>query len=404
MAANSGSSNYAYSNLEVAPSSGLIHEHDAGADGYHGYYDPVVREKLAVAQTDPRSHPIAHQSPIDEKILYTGSYATVPPSGGDSNGQPHELSVPLLASPTICGIRRKIFWVIVGVVAFLVVAAAVGGGVGAHFASKSRESQQVEEVATTEDNDLTTTPSNPSKTDTNSTTATETTVHQNLTMSAIQWTDSDGIDHYCVYTQPLGQSRILESAWDSRSKKWTVTSITDQSVAIKKGTPISAVWGLRGDDVVKTVYFLQPGGSVVERQFPFDFDYKWGNADASGTYETSDNSSLFAYWYQHPTSSHQILANFFRGPDEKDEMGMLTIQRYDERMGVSDGWTSNRQNIPIQDGSALAAAPVGSGINLRLYVGDTDGKLSQYPYDLQKNVIGEVSCKLAPGQLSAVAL
>lgn len=118
---------------------------------------------------------------------------------------------------------------------------------------------------------------------------------------------------------------------------------------------------------------------MVERQ---SIDRVWANGVSSRLYTTSDASSLFSYWYQTFENPVQILATFFQ------ELGAnsLTVARYIERNRTDGGpWQRFRHSISIQDGSPIAAAPVGSRRELRLYVGGTDGKMRQYPYNIETN-------------------
>ena len=68
--------------------------------------------------------PVPHQSPGDEKEVYASNV--------------HEQNKP----PTICGLRKRTFWILV-IVAVVIVAAAVGGGVGGALASKSSNDTKI---------------------------------------------------------------------------------------------------------------------------------------------------------------------------------------------------------------------------------------------------------------------
>lgn len=84
-------------------------------------------EVVAQSASDTHKYPYYSPDPI---------YAT-PNTGSDTNkiayeGTAHEHTPP----QTICGLRKRTFWILVGV-ALIVVAAAVGGGVGGALASRS---------------------------------------------------------------------------------------------------------------------------------------------------------------------------------------------------------------------------------------------------------------------------
>lgn len=146
---------------------------------------------------------------------------------------------------------------------------------------------------------------------------------------------------------------------------------------------------------MKSVFFLQPGGTLVERQSPYkEKTGAWGNDNFSGLYSASNASSLFSYWYQSLETRSQILATFFQ------ELGAnsLTVGRYIDN-GTDGGlpWETTKHSVSIQDGSPIVAVPAGNRRDLRLYVGGTDGKMKQYPYDLEKNVLGNPTSKSPPG-------
>lgn len=77
------------------------------------------------------THKYAYQAPTDN------SPEAVPSAGTDTNKIAYESTEYEQAAPqTICGLRKRTFWILLGV-ALVIVAAAVGGGVGGALASKS---------------------------------------------------------------------------------------------------------------------------------------------------------------------------------------------------------------------------------------------------------------------------
>ena len=141
--------------------------------------------------------------------------------------------------PTICGIRRRVFWIIAGIVAFVVVAGAVGGGVGGYFASKSSS-------ATSSDSSGSDTSG--SNNNNNTTTPPARSAFQNISIAALGWVDEGSVRQIRVYHTTQWNSthppRILESSWDSAGAKWAVETITDPAVdGIKPGTLLTAAAG-----------------------------------------------------------------------------------------------------------------------------------------------------------------
>jgi hypothetical protein len=125
---------------------------------------------------------------------------------------------------------------------------------------------------------------------------------------------------------------------------------------------------------------------MMERQSPYkEVAGVWGNDNFSRQYSTSTASSIFSYWYQNFATRFQILSVFFQ------ELGVnsLTVARYTENGDDWFPWRDVKHSIPIQDGSPIVAAPTAEDKpDLRLYIGGTDGKLKQYPYNLETNVLG----------------
>lgn len=127
---------------------------------------------------------------------------------------------------------------------------------------------------------------------------------------------------------------------------------------------------------------------MIERQSPYENQTGiWGNDNFSGLYTSSNSSSLFSYWYQNFDTNLQILAVFFQ------ELGAnsLTIAKYVQNKTNDEPWQRAAQSMDIQEGSSLAAAPVGSRRDLRLYVGGSHGILKQYPYNIETNVLGSAT-------------
>lgn len=142
---------------EVVPGSGLeaaTHGHNGGHNAYHpqpGWGDHGEKDpKFAViasagtpvdyksdhapsVQYDSGLIPV--QSMHSFKIDDTGNL--VPPNGNGSRQR-----------KTICGLRPKLFWILLGAVVVVVVA-SVAGGVGASLASRSRNENNAAQASAT---------------------------------------------------------------------------------------------------------------------------------------------------------------------------------------------------------------------------------------------------------------
>ncbi|KAK4231924.1 hypothetical protein QBC38DRAFT_353556 [Podospora fimiseda] len=357
--------------LEVAqpPLEAAAYHSDPGIEVYH-QADPIDhwKKQSLPAESDPNYAPLFARFSLREAPEVVPNY---------QDGPPHPDPPP--PTPRICGIRRRVFWIVAAIVTFIVIAGAVGGGVGGHYASKSSSPQ-----------------GQGASPGPNTTTSTKPTFY-NLSIAALGWTDVDSVRQIRVYhtTPPNSthRSRILESSWDSVDSKWSVQSITDPTVdGLKPGTPMTASAGYPHTNtsisLVKNVYFLQPNGKLVERQSPYKEQAGiWGYDNFSGLYAASNLSTIFSYWYQNFDTRLQVLTNFFQEIGENS----LTAARYFENGTDGREWESLRHSIPIQDGSPIAAAPAGSRRDLRLYIGGTDGTMKQYPYNVETSTMGTVT-------------
>lgn len=61
-------------------------------------------------------------------------------------------------------------------------------------------------------------------------------------LAATQWSDREGVKHYRVYFQDE-KNAILESAWDSNSTGWTVSTVAGAEMGVRRNTPIGVMNG-----------------------------------------------------------------------------------------------------------------------------------------------------------------
>lgn len=240
-----------YSNLEVAnhiegqpyhyvPYSEAVKDMDKSSAMAAEYYlnpplfaqNPTVEEKIlspgdsVAPEVSP--HPYGHAPEVAAQGYPYHHHGHAQQEHGDFPHQRQDKP----GAPVICGIRRKTFWIVLGVVAAVVLAAAVGGGVGGYFANRSK--------------DDTPRPGN----DSANTTDTNTAVTYRMSIAALKWEDPKS--HYRVYLQPAykNDTQILESAWDSDTQRWSLTSITKLYTDIKPNAPLAAVAGIPHSDPV----------------------------------------------------------------------------------------------------------------------------------------------------------
>ena len=227
-----------YSNLEVVQTSDLPEAtyHDNGlqvVDNSHSPYTDQKGQPVPVAsyygtetkpswvEADPNSLPTARQE---------AGFAPepVPPYYNPDS------SLPQTPAPTICGIRRRTFWIIAGIVGLVVIAAAVGGGVGGALSNRSSAESANQ-----------TSPGNSTNPGSGSSSNNTTPVAiQDAGIAALGWVDTNGVSHYRVYHQPVNQSSLWESKWSSDSQIWLPTNITSSSTEpAKRGSPLVAISG-----------------------------------------------------------------------------------------------------------------------------------------------------------------
>ena len=172
-------------------------------------------------ENDRKAAPMVGQDPKDEKILTYNDVGNVPVVVDPYNAHP-ESSLPT-EERRILGLRRKTFFILLPVVLILIVACAVGGGVGHTIAARNRE--QTTSVPT----DLP--PPTPTRGQ-----------YANTGLAAMQWTDLGHTLHKRLYYQD-NSNRVRESAWENSTTFDTAWKINIISDAVKPGTPIAALAG-----------------------------------------------------------------------------------------------------------------------------------------------------------------
>jgi hypothetical protein len=202
-----------YSELEVVPEA-QTHSKEV-AQGLEVNY----------SEHDPKAFPIARLREDDGKIvsekniLSTAHHKSLPPP-------PPPAPAPAPAPPaTVCGLRRRTFWILAGVGAIVVAAAAIGGGVGGSLAHRSKSQPTVSGQG--------------NQTIPNNTTSR----YQNLGIAALHWIDGANTRQYRVYYPQANLPVVSESAWSSDTKSWTVSTITDEGADIKSNSPIACSAG-----------------------------------------------------------------------------------------------------------------------------------------------------------------
>jgi len=364
-----------YSDLEVI--------HGVTDHGKQVAYDPSPEQYSRWAESEHSVLPHAtHLYAMDDKFL-APTYQKRLRDHGD------EARLPVGAkNPMLCGLPRKKIWIILGLAVFIVLAAAVGGGVGGSLASRrggkastvrgsGGESREIGKDGEPK--------SSPAM--------------LNSSIAAVTWEDDEGT-HTRVYWQDK-QGVIQESAVDDATTKgdWTISPVTRSGGNAKPGTPISVGVGYpiasKQFLPVLSVFFLDDTDQIHERQNPYQQEVgAWGNENFSGLYKAQAASRITTYWQQDLDNATQTLLVLFQ---EADENG-VSIGHYKSDKGLSYEWVKDRQpDLKLRDGAPTAWASVGTSEEnkkIALYVTDGDGKLTQYMYNFDTNkLLGDASCR-----------
>lgn len=137
----------------------------------------------------------------------------------------------------------------------------------------------------------------------------------------------------------------------------------------------------------QNLYYITSNGTVIEEGYQNQVIGDWFEKQLNG-YTADEQSALSSYWYEDlDNTGVMYLVVFFQ------ELGAnsLSSARYVQNNSATDpitDWTKKEFKFPVADGSPMANAPVGSGLDLNLYLGDLDGKMLQYPYDVRNSAFG----------------
>lgn len=222
---------YDYSNLEVAQ------QHDQQHAQANGGFDKYVA-------TSPNPQEWTHGSRTPQ-LAYDGKSLPEPVQYGPNQGR--------LADRRILGLKRKTFFIVLALVLFVVIAAVVGGAVGGILSRKSGSS-----------------PPSPTSTPSSSPSSSQrpnAPVLSNSSITAINYTVTDGGATYRMVFWQHNSSDLMLSVWDSTNGTWEVTNIaqntadTSISTAALPGTPLAAA--VRGYPWTEDQYFNSPFGIAL---------------------------------------------------------------------------------------------------------------------------------------------
>ncbi|KAK6206943.1 hypothetical protein QIS74_13431 [Colletotrichum tabaci] len=222
------------------------------------------------------------------------------------------------ASGTICGMRKKVFWIVLAVALLIVIGAAVGGGVGAAMSAQKSSQQSSSSSGGSSGNgssssgsgsgsgsgDSSGDSSDDSSGDANNSTTTTTSdmdILPSTNLGAVNFTDAYGHVNHLVFYQ-LRSKNLMMSSWNESTKVWS-TAVANRESNVKEGTPISnsLFWQSNKTRDVR-IYYLNDDNQVA------------GQINANPVYSmTWDKSGVSDTFTANPKS--QLLSNGIYTPD-----------------------------------------------------------------------------------------
>ncbi len=215
------------------------------------------------------------------------------------NGQPGQDGPPADSDHEkrkrkICGVAPFVFYLILGAVLLVILGAVIGGVVGA---TASKNSQNGEDGQNEQEQDAG---------GDNSTSKDGPLILGNSRLTSTNWTDPDGIVHRAVFFQDTYDA-LIACQWDSDSKKWAKTNISEGLAASTSplnpvsGTPLaSASIDDQGTDTFEVhLWYLDPTShlkSVVRLQALDSSDLWKTDTLNNAILETRPGSLLAATW------------------------------------------------------------------------------------------------------------
>ncbi|KAI1759052.1 hypothetical protein GGR53DRAFT_471709 [Hypoxylon sp. FL1150] len=251
-----------------------------------------------VAYSDASLYPNSAYPPSSTSPIGSSAYGQAPLTATENGGQypplKDEKAAP--AAATICGFRRRTFFIILGVVLVAIIALGVGLGVG--LASKNKNSSTAADSSSSSGSDD---PKDPAST--NSTT-TVNLIHDNSKITASNWTDSSGVVHRTVFFQDVYNS-IIARRWDSDGKTWKTDNLTELMAATTTplnplpGTPLASASMDHSPNFETHVWFTDPDNIIRSMACTDALNEPdtWDNDTLSGAIlQTWPGGQLAAMW------------------------------------------------------------------------------------------------------------
>ncbi|KAI0181733.1 hypothetical protein GGR52DRAFT_53581 [Hypoxylon sp. FL1284] len=260
------------------------YQNGAGYAGSNSYPDGSLYPNSA--------YPPSSTSPIDGNPYGPAHLSAVENNSSRSPGSNEKIA----PAATICGIRRKTFFIIVAAAAVALIALIAGLAGG--LASKNKdESKSSDSSGSTNGGN----PKDPAS-DTNATT--EKLILDNSKITASNWTDNNGVVHRTVFFQDVYNS-IIARRWDSEGKSWKTNNLTELRAATttplrpQAGTPLASA-SMDHDPSFETHMWFTDEDNIIRSMASFDALNRpdsWDNDTLDGAIlETWPGGQLAAMW------------------------------------------------------------------------------------------------------------
>ncbi|KAI6093034.1 hypothetical protein F4821DRAFT_223798 [Hypoxylon rubiginosum] len=240
------------------------------------------------------AYPASSTSPLD-----SSAYGPSPLTATENGGQYPPTNEKAAPAATICGLRRRTFFIILGVAIVAIIALGVGLGVGLADKSKN-ESAAANSDSSSSGSSGSDDPKDPAST--NSTSAKL--ILDNSKITASNWTDNNGVVHRTIFFQDVYNS-IIARRWDSSGKTWKTNNLTELMAATttplhpQPGTPLASASMDHSPTFETHVWFTDPG-NIIRSMASFDALNRpdsWDNDTLSGAVlETWPGGQLAAMW------------------------------------------------------------------------------------------------------------
>ncbi|KAL8718500.1 MAG: hypothetical protein Q9225_004368 [Loekoesia sp. 1 TL-2023] len=189
------------------------------------------------------------------------------------------------SAPTICGLRRKTFWLIF-VLSIVVVAAIIGGAIGGTVGQDHQDHQKA--TSSLNSSLPESAPDVPSASQ----------LLESTTLATAAWNDTSGTLQQRLYVQ-ANDNNIWELSWNSEAKRWATSSETVAQA--KPGSPLAAAVAYKGHTNQLNLYYINNVGELMQMNTT---DYKqWDTnpvrTSTGAVAKPANDSSLTATWYRY---------------------------------------------------------------------------------------------------------